>query len=1425
MFINQIDEIINNIIDSVYKTKINTDVLLKNTSLLDIIDKKMYKNINNLLGVRYSNNIINIIETIILYLIILLPGIKQKDFAKYIIELSKKNNNLLDSETISKIIKIYNVYIDIKLKKNKELIDDIDEFFLKNKESDFNLIKIIIVNYVYLGEYRQYILELIENKELENTESKIIEIIDSKEDEIDYNNLEMLFDINEKYLSEIFYQMIVDYENNIFEDNLSSEQKINKLFSKKILIPITDEFLRYNKYTDKIKNTNVKLDNIRKVITNINTVVDIYSKKDIDHNKIFYQQLLCKKAILYNNVEEIISINKLLNIGLSATRSNEYFQDLLIYREYSYINFNNFKNYGFSFLPCHSINAIRYSNFEFKKINMNNFLETRVLTINNRVNVVGVALPKNNLFKTNSVLQCTIIKNTYDLDNIKNNKYEVILKLIKQMLLNNINYKKLSYWIFDKNKDVFITDTYNDINELTFEEFYKYMIASIYDIVIDITYQKIINNVNKCTTLQSCYNISDYVQNKLINLSNNYIYNSNLEKVFIETTKIKKKIKYDKNEDIIPGITTDLIKLPKYKHNKYKLINIHISNNNDNNNDNYDNYDDNNKYSTCQHNISWEKMYIHKKKNPNYFNQLLFEFKKKYITVNLEGNFVCKSCYQPVNIKKYAFDWTTETEEGIGLTFTLETQLKDLFEYEKYNKIILQLDKYIERIANGVNLPIYIGNIPQIKIRRQGIVKNIIDFINIQNKTLRINDSNERKKRLEKVEKLFGIKNTQFFIFELENDIFLYSSKEVDKYKRSKLNNIYIYAIMFLINEISLNQVLFFIEDKNINIETFKKNYKSLFSDLYIYVNNNKELKPLYNYPLLCYILYIFSGVLIKYNLWYNPTKIKVFDYNLYSSIIHTYVDLLNSILEVNTLKEKNYLYEVYATKFYIQLNKVFNSNKLLINKNINNINEKKQKDNIITTILTGKIIEPQFGFNNFYSRSALKFLLTMTNNKIQINYNDINKSLENWSNDLLYVLYNYYNLDGTKSFIDDVKNDNINKNELLKMLKNIIQRRKILSDNIEKKRLEYNKFINNKLLEYKQYNDNLNKDVNNNKKNIFNLIQNLEKIVNINLLNNEYIIDHDISGNKLKNPIIIIEGDKKIQFKRNDIKYGKYIYIYENNNNLYVYNAITLNMIAYKNNLNKIINVNLPLYLKINYSLKHQLLFLGHEKIYYNIKDSGAHNKKIISNLIRNRILNLKNSIKNIQRILYQIHNKYDNNNINIIAKNYMNKFKNINITLDNFEIKNIINNVFFLPLDYNLTLKEDNEYIYVGSLQIIQNNDNIILDYICIELLKLLNANTNDKYILTNLALIIIDIIKKEYNNYMKRNNSLNNIEVRKFVETKSNLLLYNNKDNIDDFIDVNIQNNDEEDNDEKENENGYDVDIELDDDEEKEALFTID
>ncbi len=1417
MFINQIDEIINNIIDSVYKTKFDIVKVLKNKSLLDLIDKNIYNNINNILTNRYNSYIINVIEKLILYLIVLLSGINNNDFVNYVLNLSHNSPKLLNTENISKIVKLYNYFNDIKLKKNIDIIEGIDETFfnLKNKESTFNLIKILIIKTIYFEEDRSKILQLIEDKELENTESKYIEIIDSFDEEIDYNNLELLFNVdeNKKEISEIFYHMILDYENNFLESELTIEEKINYLFEKKILIPITDEFLRYHKFNDKYENTNTKLDKIRQVVYNLNTISEYYSKKK-ENEKIYYQPLQYRKAILYNNVDEINSINKLVNIGLTAMRSNEFFQDLLIYRNYAYINYNNFKSYGFSFLPSKTIDAIRYCNFEFNNPNINNKLETRVITSNNRVNVVGIALPKYSIFNKNTIIQCTKIKNTFNLNKLHKNPYEEVLKKIKQLLLNNNNYGKIGYWIFNKKNDILISDTYNDINELTFEEFYRYIISSFYDILINITYDKIINVIEDFKTLHSCYFISNYIQNKFINLPINSEYYNILHQKIIKISKIKTNIDYDENEDKIPGINSELIKLPKYKDNTNKLIQLRITENNLLNNNN-ELLNDN---AICQHIISWTNLSMYKKKNPNYFNQLLFEFKKKYITINLEGDFVCKSCYQSVDIKKYAFDWTAGTEEGISLSFTLESQLENLPEYEKYKTIIKYLDKYIEKIAISVHLPVYIGNLPQIKIRRQEIIKNIIDFIIIQNKTLRISDSNERKKRLEEASKIYGLNKdyTQFFIFELKNDIFIYSSKDTDKFKRSKINNIMIYAIMFIINEITLSQILFFIEDKTINIENFKKYYKTLFDNLNIYVNNSKELKPILNYPLLCYILYVFAGILIKYNLWYNPENIKNFDLKLYSFVIHTYIDLLNSILEVNTFKEKNYLYEIYATKFYIQLYKIFNDNKILSKVNKIQTISKKEKSNVILIPLTGEIIYPFFGYNKFYLRSSLNFLLKQNNQNIKINNDEIKDYFNNWYDNMLYKLFDYYKLDGTKRLINDVKEKNVNKNDLLKMIQNITIRRNNLSNITEEKRLEYNNYSNEKI---KNNNENIkffNKKYNiNNYENIKTFIKKLEKITDLQLDINVFIIEHDISGNKLKKPIIINSDDKRIQFKRNDVKYGSNIYIYQENNNFYIYHGTTLNMIAYKNNIGKIVNNNLPLYLKINYSLQHQLLFLGYEKLHYSIKDMNK--KKVIINLIRNRILNLKNILINIQKILYQINNKYDNINTNIIAKNYINKFKNINVSFDNEEINNIINNLFYISNNDELSIQDINDEIYIGNLIIINNNDSIILNFICNKLSKLLDNNSNDKYTLTNLGLMIIDLIKKEYNNYMKRNDSLNNIEVRKFIEIKYNNLIFNDIDTINVLYDEN-QNMDDE------NE-GLDVDVDPDDAEEEQTFFRID
>jgi hypothetical protein len=84
---------------------------------------------------------------------------------------------------------------------------------------------------------------------------------------------------------------------------------------------------------------------------------------------------------------------------------------------------------------------------------------------------------------------------------------------------------------------------------------------------------------------------------------------------------------YDKNEDMIPGIDSEIIKLPRILLEKIDIHIIKISKNEFltdiiDDTDLYEGY-------LCQHTISWNNLLRYKKTNPNKFNQELYNFIKK----------------------------------------------------------------------------------------------------------------------------------------------------------------------------------------------------------------------------------------------------------------------------------------------------------------------------------------------------------------------------------------------------------------------------------------------------------------------------------------------------------------------------------------------------------------------------------------------------------------------------------------------------------------------------------------------------------------------------------------------------------------------------------------------------------------------------
>ena len=1477
--INTIDECVDSIIEEFY-TNIMKDPDFNKQNLMTyvkdnfkLLKEKTIKLINNVANLSKINEIITteieynkIIDIFfnytMLYLFFYLGNITDLDkIINLLNNLNKntddnffKNKYLAQYDTYYKYIKDYHIVFDniglvglekVKLSNNQyndvissieQLDTDIIKIIIEDKPNiTHNILKIIIFREIYIKEDKLIIYKLLENAEFINAEYKYIEIIDSKYDTIDYATIESLFTIKEikEGIAEEIFQMINEYETTKYIKDYPIESKINQLFTKKILIPITDEFLRYHKESelyeknistniDQKERVNIK-DNtkIKYIINKINKVKDYYSTKvyndptlRADIEKIFYQPMMYRKAIIINDIEEINIMRKLELQGKSVVESNEYYDDLVQLRKYPYIDFRIVRNDSFSYKSNTTVQALRYCNFEYKNDskfpNMNKTeLQYRIINNSMKSNIVGIALPKISSLIRPTYLECDMVGNTIDMSTLHKNAYMVCIKKLRKIFLDNKKYSNIFYWLFNTKNDIIKLDLFDNITQLPKDDYIKLLLGNIYNEMVDITYQSIIKQINDSVlfNIKDVKSIISKLESNLVLIPRQSIKYAEIQKLIyylkIETdtdTKDRTENEVDINFIKLPYIVLEKIAIHIIKISKKELLTDLI--------DDIDIYEDH----LCQHTITWNNIIRLKKSNPNKFNQELFNFIKKFVIENNDKDFVCKSCYQLIDLSKY----TTEIYSGsdsIAISYSLETELETIFEYTKYTKAIKNLDKIIEKITYSSNISYYVGSSQELKFRRQEIIKMVIDMIDIQFQTLYSKDTNQRKERLTKSIKNYGCSMTNFFLFKLDNDIFTYSSKEIDKFKLFKMNNILTYILINIIININQSQILNLTFDKLVNYFLFTKFGFNLFDNLYIRISNKNDIAPLKNYKLLCYIIYYISGIYAKLNMWYNtdiPFKLNNINPQIQRIIIHTFVDCLNSILEVNTKTNKNYIYNVITTKFFNKLNFLYTNNSStdvltkLDSENIKKViitSDKKLKYNIITV--------DAIPFKNYIDNG--KYIIESTagpRSKIATypNFKIINDKLKNYSrsdlisdsklieiNNLLLMdsLINIailYNTDGYRRSqqltIEEAKKIKI------ETLKEISQKTtKIRLENTNKLNKKLNakiEKINMKNLHNIEYINKLKSKLNYELDEIINdFITKLESLIgkdiNINNMNyylnsDVYEINHDYRGNK-KTSIYILESDKQIILKNNDQFFKQDIYYYEDKINQVTvyYSKIEKYLIGYKEYSKDYILVkNSDCYLKINHSIRNQLKLFGFNYINYKINTKTHNISQFLNNILSLRIQNLKNSISNIQQIIYQIKNNYNGMTLNPIAKYYQNKIKTIETYDSNgdriFKDWNILTSALFhtnikLNTDINIyTLPNTNTYISTDTLLKFISNDDILLYYIITQFNMLLDINTNT-YIKTNIAYLIINIIIQIFKNFNKIETASFDINVKKF------------------------------------------------------------
>ena len=1452
MYINQIDELFSTILERFFDFLIKKDFFKK--ILQDLNFVKYQSDILNFIKIfietiprheildiikkdSYFDIIINIIKRYCAYYIYLGIAYYYKGsrdlYITNLIEISKYQKdalyhieNFYNSENNAKIILFYNditnilnllkfktmdkikIYLSnnpLKYESTISLLNELgDDYIIKHfliNDNFHNIIFTLIIKQIYQKEEKNEIIILLSQLESSTSIYKYIEVVKSKINKIvDFNVIQQFLNITQlkSGLAEEIYEYLEENRNlNDYSKKIKETSEIiDYLFTNEIIIPITEEFIRFHKDTEKYEadTSDVKerdATKIKYIINKINNVKNYYSlvveknpKIKLEISNLFFKPMEYRLAVLFNENEEIKIIQKLEVSTL--TNDIDLLVDLENIRKYPYINFK--ENKYLKLRPSKTISAIRYINIKNKNKKL---IETRITNSRIDCNIVGIAWNPSKMSLDCFSDMTDVKKITKD-----DNGFKAFIKIMKSTI-NNKN-KKLYYWIFDNTKDKAESKTY-----ISYSTNIEIMIEELYYIYIDLIKEKLNNYINKNTiipifSLLKKYNLNLNPEIKKEFIERSYFKNNPEHEVIIETL--------DKN------INKDIIRLPTITHNKLSKNIIELNKKEINNNIDLSNQN----IAICNHYIIWAN--LNKNKKTEGYNQFVFDFIKKYVKQNSKGEYICRSCNELIQFQKLIISgfYSEETDTFSTTSIITNQNLENIPKYTKYTRSIRNIDKNIDKIASGLELFGLFGSTNIIRLKRKIIVKDIIDLLLIHTEYL----SKQPKDRIETFNKQYGIqqKLTNLFFFELKDEIFLTSSIDTDQYKIIKYNNIITYIMLFIIFELNPGQIINFKDDKIYNYFYFNKIKETLFINLYIRTAD-KQKQSLLTFPLFIYILYYFSGMLIKNRIWlYNDNNIQPNDkvsyfINLQKTIIHTFIDLFNTIIEANFGLNKNFLYEILYSRLILkfQKGKIFNDTILLKQVEVNSNKFLKFDDTTKKiTFLTKKIeyvnLNIDYIINNKYTQlcipsskhipiksyksfdNNLDLLIlcddgkfhnwTFKNNDLICNkcnksYNELIKINNNTTveeNNTYYLdkiklininnLAKIYCISGELHELDNNKcikcNLNINtfklNNKELKQLENninsktnesILEQINLMKDNnIKLNKIKENniKVIAKLTSDYETLSNNkvenyINEFINKLSKIIGNKIKLNDKIIY--LKDTVYIINHDYLGNDLKSPIFVLSSDDKIKFQEIHPSFNKdIIYYKDKSNNVFIYyDAITHQYLGYSNdNKNITKNKNNPI-LQIELSLKDNLIYLGYENKYFNIYHLNSDYNNNLPKTINNTIIYeiIRNRINNLKQMIIRVQSIiYNIQNNNTLLPN--NKENKIIIDFIN-KLKNInTNNLFdnFNIIFANLNTK----YTIPDNLHIKLNSN-----YIDIDKINALSNSDNKLlfYLIYNLTLLL--------------------------------------------------------------------------------------
>ncbi len=1277
--------------------------------------------------------IYNIIERYILIFDILYTGFEynEDEMKKRVLEKSKNpdiNSFIFKYHDMIKN-NIENI-VDEKIKKELEKIK-------KTNINDYryNLIKILIIKKLYQQEDKKKIY----NKLLfyKTDEYKIITIVKKKISPINLNDI-VLINIEHKRDAYMVYNMYVNIEKQIIQHD-DIYEKIIKLINLGILIPIVDNILLYNKDNEKyiFEDNNSEMNKIKYIIEKIELATKLYDKNTNNEKsmKVFNKVLEDRKVVNINQIENINILWKLNKQLLSNAQMMDLYNLLKSYTLYPYVNFTSFQKEGFEIVLTKTTNYIRYTSIKNNKKE----LEYSTQSIHDKLHIMGFVLPANTISR---------IKDIEKIEQCKNkNGAEFILNVIKNIKMNLNTNNTSYYWLFNTEFDEIYNKEYTLTNDTSANKI-ENILSIMYEQIEELVYNIIIEEFNKYEQITYDKGMKLYDDINKMLLNNELIimnkYNSRiiyylLNRVNYDKTKIRKN-EYNRMEYL------EFKKINKEDMKIYRKNILNISNEIIKQNKNINN----NIVGICQHNITLHDILQKQFTNPIAYQNEMMNFFIQYVIEDTLGTYICTSCRYQLNIQKYLQDgeFDNQTKKFIPYAIKLDVPLESLSEYNKYKNLIKSYDKIVERIGKILNVQTLSQNTYVGRNARKGIIKNTIDMLLIYKNVIDpfINEHKDNAR------KIYNIKDSKIYTFYLDDNIFVYISNDIDKFKKEKQRNSTMMLLFMSIFTLSENQLEYIGIDKkgNCNIINFDKHYKEIFKNIKIIINNEGQSDYIINYKILCYIIYIYACITVKNGLWEVPMDMNksTTEQQLYLQLtfIHTIIDLFNSILEVK--KDEN-IFKIFQYRIYNKLNNIFSNNILydyLYSKSIENT--KNVNKSIIKPtykeLLDYKNIS--FKINKWKACQPIYYSMKLTN-KWSMTITEITNitncedgKFHNWKGiKCEHCKKLLYEIKYDKKISEEIKQKYIKNNKTVpREQKNIM-----IDENINKKK--ENKEIENDV------------NINNKINELINMIE--QSNINIIIKNNIYKVNHNYLGIIIKDKII-----SNLKFTENNVHFKTDTLSYVENKIEIFYDNDTLILLGYNDGRQYIHTKQQNRYLMVEYSTKNKLMMMGYSKMIYKlsvvndilIKENNDDKIKILDKILMERNTNIDNIrylfITLINRIINNItitENEDDNLNKNIIELYNKYNMKMNNVLYEINENKNkIIENKYPEKIKDKMTIKELNN---------IDKNGNMKWNNMIELLLEIIKSNNKNKILIS----FINDYLNMMFNKYFYDMND-NKIEI---------------------------------------------------------------